>query len=211
MPQVINNILATSNYIPFLIFFLLFLSGFGFPLSEDLVIIAAAIIAKENDHLLFHLYIAIYIGLITSDHIAFWIGYHMGHKIKNMRWFKKILSEKKMLLIQKYLHNHGILTFIICRFIPFGIRNTLFVSSGFSKMNYKLFTIYDLISGVISSSTLYFLIYFLGIDVEKPFKIAGIILFIALAATIFTLILIFFVFRKEKPDDTIADINNSQE
>jgi membrane protein DedA with SNARE-associated domain len=131
----------------------------------------------------------------------------MGDEIKNRKWFRKTLSDRKMLIIQKYLHKYGILTFIICRFIPFGVRNMLFMSSGFSKMDYKLFAIYDLIAATISTTTLYFLIYYLGISVEKPLKMAGIILFVILIAILVTLFLNFFVFKKEKSDDS----NSSEE
>ncbi len=202
MSAVITNILSVSHYLPFIIFFILLLSGFNIPFSEDLIIISSAIIAQEHPRLLIPLFVAIYLGVVISDHIAYWIGFHMGDRIKNTKWFTKMLSAKKMLIIQKYLHEHGILTFIICRFIPFGVRNTLFMSCGFSKMDYKLFTIYDVIAATVNTTTLYFLIYFLGISVEKPFKIVGIVLFAVLAAALLTIIIKFFILQKEKSGES---------
>ena len=212
MSAIICNILSVSHYLPFIVFFLLLLAGFNLPFSEDLIIISSAIIAQERTSLFFPLYIAIYLGVVISDHIAYWIGFNMGTEIKNRKWFTKTLSDKKILIIQKYLHNYGILTFIICRFIPFGVRNMLFMGSGFSKMDYKLFTIYDLIAAIINTTTLYFLIYFLGISVQKPFKTAGIILFVILIAILITLTLNFLVFKKEKPADSNdkSDDNNDK-
>ena len=199
---IICDILSVSHFLPFIVFFLLLLAGFNLPFSEDLIIITSAIIAQERTSLFFPLYIAIYLGVVISDHIAYWIGFNMGAGIKKRKWFTKRVPENKILIIQKYLHNHGILTFIICRFIPFGVRNMLFMGSGFSKMDYRLFTIYDLIAATINTTTLYFLIYFLGVSVQKPFKTAGIILFVILIAVLLTLTLNFFVFKKDKSDDT---------
>jgi len=158
--------------------------------------------------MLIPLYIAIYVGVVIGDHISYWIGYNLGHKIKKFKWFAKRLSDKKISIIQKYLNKYGIFTYIVCRFIPFGIRNTLFMSSGFSRMNYKLFTIYDLIAATINTSTLYFLVYFLGRSAEKPFKVAGIVLFILLFITLITIILKFVVFQKEKLDDSSVPVES---
>ena len=119
LSAIIANILSVSNYLPFIVFFVLLLAGFNLPFSEDLIIISSAIIAQEKTSLLIPLYIAIYLGVIISDHIAFWIGFSMGDEIKKKKWFIRVVPEKKMLTIQKYLHKYGIWTFIICRFIPF--------------------------------------------------------------------------------------------
>ena len=204
MTEIINNLISIGDYLPFIVFFLLLL-GFCMPLSEDLIIITSAIIAEDYRHLTIPLYIAIYLGLLMSDNISYWIGFHAGYKLKKIKWFSKALSEKKISTIQKYLNKYGIFTFIVCRFIPFGVRNTLFLSSGLSKMRYKFFIIYDLIAAAISSSTLYFIVYFLGASAGNSFKTIGIILFAVLLTAVITLILIFGVFRKKKPD---AD-NNS--
>lgn len=82
------------------------------------------------------------------------------------------------------LERHGILTFIVCRFIPFGIRNTLFMSSGFFGLRARTFLLYDVIAAAISTNTLFFLVYYFGDAIKKPVKIAGIILFVMLISAI---------------------------
>jgi len=203
LSEIVNNFLLNNyQYLPFIVFFMLLLAAINIPFSEDLIIITCAIVAHEHKQSLIPLYVAIYTGVIIGDHIAYWIGFHLGHNIKKIKWFAKVLSDKKVSVIQKYLNKYGIFTFIVCRFIPFGVRNTLFMTSGFSKMNYKYFSIYDIIAATINTSTLYFLIYFIGISVEKPFKIIGIVLFFVLLAALLTLFLNFFVFKKEKAEDS---------
>jgi membrane protein DedA with SNARE-associated domain len=191
--------MSIGHFLPLIVFFILLLTGFSIPLSEDLIIITSALIAEENPYLLFPLHIAIFLGVVAADHISYWIGFHFGHKIKNIKRFKRTLSERRILIIQKYLNKYGIFTFIVCRFIPFGVRNTLFLSSGFSKMKYRLFTIYELTAALISTSTLYYLIYFLGISAEKNFKIIGIVLFCIFVVALITIILKFIVFKRRKP------------
>lgn len=189
MPGILARIISQTDYLPFIIFGSLILSGFNIPISEDIIIISSAILAEADNGLLFPLYIAIYAGVLISDHIAYWIGTRMRHGFSDNSFLRKKRSQKVIFLIQKYLHNHGVLTFIFCRFIPFGVRNTLFMSSGFTGMSYRLFTIYDLIAVSINTSVLYFLIYFLGISIERPFKIIGVVLF---AIFVFTLAIILY-------------------
>ena len=207
MDAIISDLMLKTDYLPYIIFGALILSGLNFPFSEDIIIISSALVADANPRLLIPLYISIYSGVLISDHIAYWIGYRMSHGVKKSSFFSRMISEKKIEVIQKYLHSHGILTFIICRFIPFGVRNALFMSSGLSRMNYKYFTLYDTIAVSINTASLYFLIYFLGISVKKPFKIAGYILFTILIITagiiIFKLLILLRDKRKQNQDSDL--------
>jgi phosphatidylserine decarboxylase precursor-related protein len=88
-----------------------------------------------------------------------------------------------------YLSKYGIFTFIVCRFIPFGVRNTLFMTSGFLGLPIRRFALYDITAALISTNTLFFLFYHFGDDVRNPIRVAGVILFVLMVFTVLGLLL----------------------
>ncbi len=167
------------TYAPLLVFILLLLAGLNLPLSEDLIIITSAFLARSNVELTYNFYIALLAGVIISDHMAYWIGNRIGHGL-HKKYLQKFLSPAKLERVHFYIKKYGIFSFIICRFIPFGVRNTLFISSGIMRMKYGLFALFDGIAAIISVSTLYFLFFRLGASMERPYRILGIVLFVLL-------------------------------
>lgn len=213
MLTILQNIYEYSQYLPPAIFILLLLAGLNIPISEDLLIISSATIAASQPDMLIPIYIAIYLGVVASDHIAYWLGNMMHNTAKRSKFFTKMFNSKKFAILAKYLKKHGILTFIVCRFIPFGVRNLLFMGCGFTKLKYKSFCLFDTIAATISTSVLYFSIYKLGRAYEKQFKFVGIALFITLiiAVAILTIRLFFFWKEKHGKDDEIpVDLSETE-
>lgn len=171
------------TYAPLVAFFLLLLAGLNLPLSEDLIIITSAFLARSNEESKYYFYAALLAGVIISDHMAYWIGNRIGHGL-HKKYFHKFLTPAKLERVHFYIKKYGIFSFIICRFIPFGVRNTLFISSGIMRMKYGLFTLFDGIAATISVSTLYFLFFRLGSEMERPYRILGIVLFLLLLIVI---------------------------
>jgi membrane protein DedA with SNARE-associated domain len=95
-----------------------------------------------------------------------------------------LFSKKKLDRMQHYLEKFGIFTFIVGRFIPFGVRNTLFFSSGFIGLRLRRFALYDITAATISISTLFSLTYHFGEVIEKPFHVVGKILFLMVLSTV---------------------------
>jgi membrane-associated protein len=171
------------TYAPVIAFILLLLAGLNLPLSEDLIIITSAFLARANEESKYYFFAALLAGVIISDHMAYWIGNRIGHGL-HKKYFYKFLTPSKLERVHFYIKKYGIFSFIICRFIPFGVRNTLFISSGIMRMKYGLFTLFDGIAATISVSTLYFLFFRLGSEMERPYRILGIVLFILLLITL---------------------------
>jgi membrane protein DedA with SNARE-associated domain len=178
------------DFFPLVALICLLLAGLNIPMSEDLIIITGAILCRKDPDILALTLAAIYAGVIISDFMVYWIGIQIRKGVAKTRLASKVVTEKRLNKIHYYLDKFGILTFIVCRFIPFGVRNSLFMASGILNLRLRVFALFDIIAACISVNTLFFLVYFLGEQIEKPFKIAGIILFILLVV-----ITIFFVSR----------------
>jgi membrane-associated protein len=190
----IEFIQSNVQLAPFIIFSLLLLAGFNIPVSEDLMIILSASIAIKNPEYVFPLYFGVYAGAYCSDLICYTIGRLIGPKIwdistqanakmestsipkpikfivsKFLLMLSKIAAKESVDKISNFYKKYGIFTLIFGRFIPFGVRNTLFFSAGMGKMNFYKFALSDLVACTLSSSLLFSMIYIYGETVYKDY------------------------------------------
>lgn len=182
MDFLISYLTAHISYWPIVAFLVLIPAGFNLPISEDAIIILSAAVAQADHKILFPTYIGLFLGIFISDIICYYFGRVASKGALKFRKIRKKLTKERLSIIKHELNKNGYTTFIICRFIPFGVRNVLFTSSGFVHLGIKRFIKYDSIAVIISSSTLYFLIFFVGESAQLWFKILGIALFVLLVA-----------------------------
>jgi membrane protein DedA with SNARE-associated domain len=180
-----------TEYFPVVAFIALMLAGGNVPISEDLVIITGAIICYKEKSLLVPTFAAIYSAVIIGDFVCYWLGTRIRKGLVKTRFVVWMFSPKNVDKIGHFINKFGIFTFIVCRFIPFGVRNTLFMSSGFVGMKAKRFALYDIPAATISITTLFFLAYRFGEVIEKPFKVVGIVLFVTLLSAVVLVIVRF--------------------
>jgi len=177
----------------------LLLAGLNIPISEDLVIITGALLNQdvvqaqvaETRGMLIPSLLAIYAGVIISDFVSYYLGTLIRKGAFKVKFADTLFSPKKLDLFHRHLDKHGSLTFIVCRFIPFGARNTLFMTSGFLGLPLRRFALYDIPAALISTNTLFFLVYHFGDDIKNPIRVAGIVLFVLLVLTVLFLVIRF--------------------
>ena len=110
-----------------------------------------------------------------------------------VKFFARNLPPKKMEKVQKFLEEYGILTLIIGRFIPFGVRNTMFMTSGMSKMNPYKFAFADFIACVLTCSSYFDLYYRFGEQMVELIKRFNMLIF-----GLFILVVLFYIIKKYK-------------
>ena len=190
---------ALSQYVhfyPLAALVSLLLAGLNIPISEDLVIITGALLNQEavqaqiegTRGMLVPSLLAIYAGVIISDFMSYYLGTLVRKGVFKARFADTLFSPKKLDLVHRHLDRHGSLTFIVCRFIPFGARNTLFMTSGFLGLPLRRFAFYDIPAALISTNTLFFLVYLFGDEIKNPIRVAGVVLFVLLILTILFLV-----------------------
>jgi len=199
MPDIFSLLSGYVDYFPLIAFLGLLLAGLNLPVSEDLIIITGALVCHEKPHLVAPTLVAIFSGVILTDFFVYWVGTKVRKGTAKSKFFSRLIPEKALDKMHYYLDKYGILTFIVGRFIPFGVRNTLFFAAGFFRLRFRFFVINDVLAAIISINTLFFLIYHFGEVIKKPIEIAGVTLFVLLIAGIISLVIRFFVvWRKEK-------------
>lgn len=185
MDYFLNIISQHLEFAPIIIFFLLILAGFAFPISEDLLVFTGAVISANNPSLKVPLFISLLFGAYLSDLIAYgFLGRFLGLKIFKIKILSKFINQKKIYQISDFYEKYGVFTLFFGRFIPFGVRNALFISAGIGKMNFAKFSIIDFFS-CLTSCTLYFLLYFhFGKDIIQQIQNFNIFLFVAFLCVI---------------------------
>lgn len=147
------------------------LAGFNIPISADLVVFLAAFLAAtvipEHASLLFFFVLA---GCYLSALISYSMGRFLGASLMNKKWFSKIFPENRLQKIRTYYEKHGIWVLILGRFIPFGVRNCIFMSSGMSKLSIKKFMLFDALGCSLWYTLLFFLFFILGKNAEYLFS-----------------------------------------
>jgi membrane protein DedA with SNARE-associated domain len=210
MPDIIAWISQYTEFYPLLAILLLFLASLNIPFSEDLIIITGALLCRGDPSMLLPTFLSLYFGVAISDYFPYIIGKYLRKGTLKMSFLTRLFSQRRMDKMHHYLEKFGIFTFIVCRFIPFGVRNTLFMSSGFFGLRLRRFAVYDITAATISVSTLFFLVYHFGEAIEKPFQVVGKILFVlVLSAFIFIAIRIIrrIIFKRKKARVKQQDLN----
>ena len=195
MEELIQIIQANIQYAHFIIFGALLLAGFNIPVSEDAMLFISAILASSHPEYLMHLFIGVYLGAYFSDLICYGLGRKFGPRLLEIRFFANMVSPERITKISAYYEKYGVITLILGRFIPFGVRNALFLTAGLGKMNFIKFALSDLLACTISSVSFFSLYYFYGESVIAYIKQGNMLVF----SLAFILLAVFW-YRKKKLD-----------
>lgn len=187
MDPLFELLLTNAPHAHWMIFGCLMLAGFNVPISEDLMIILSATLAAtvipENA---LKLFLAVFLGCYLSDWLCYWIGRKWGPSLWKWRWFAKTISTKRLIQVEAYYEKYGFRTLLIGRFIPFGVRNCLFLTAGMGKMPFGKFILSDGIACLLSNAALFSLTYALSSHYETilaTIKTFNLFLFLVFAVT----------------------------
>jgi membrane protein DedA with SNARE-associated domain len=146
-----------------IIFCSLLLAGLNMPISEDLMLLTSGFLASavvpENAY---KLWTAVFIGAYISDWLAYWTGRLLGPKLLTMRFFSRFIKQERIDKMHAFYEKWGFFAFLIGRFVPFGIRNCLFISAGMGHMSFGKFLLLDGFAALISTTTAFLLAYSFG-------------------------------------------------
>lgn len=190
-------ILAHADKAHWFIFGGILLAGFNLPISLDVLLIAGALLAATvvPEHTL-HLFLALFFGALFSAWIAYGLGRLFGPKLLRFRLFSKLLTPDRLKRMQKFHVRFGLWSLIIGRFIPFGVRNCVFMSSGLSKTPFLFFAMRDAIACLLWTSVCFAACFFLGQNYEL--LIRGVKTFNLLIFSLFSVTLIGWVWYKKR-------------
>jgi membrane-associated protein len=199
--QVMQMINANVAMAPYIIFGLFLLAGFNIPVSEDLMLFTAAMLAVKNPEHMWNLWWWTFAGAYISDLICYgFIGRYLGTKLFKVQFFANMITQEKLDTINGFFKKYGIWTLIFGRFVPFGFRNGLFLAAGLGKMNAWKFAISDFIAATISCVTYFYIYYNFGETAIAYVKKANYVI-AALAIAVIAGVLVKKYKAKSKPKE----------
>jgi len=167
MEEIITFACNHAHQSHWIIFCLLLLAGLNIPISEDALLIAGGVIASTcipNETIF--LFSWLYCGCILAAWETYWIGRLFGPKLYDIKWFERIVTPQRIKKLNAYYEKFGILTFMVIRFCPGGVRNALFLTSGLCKMPFWKFILRDGFSASISATLIFSLGYYFGANYQ---------------------------------------------
>lgn len=200
MEHLTQFLFAHAAHAHWIIFGALMLAGCNVPISEDLMIILsgslAATLVPENT---WKLFVCVFLGCYLSDWVCYWMGRKLGPKLLSWKWFAKTISVKRLDTTRAYYEKYGFWTLLIGRFIPFGVRNCLFLTAGIGRMHFGKFLLSDGIACLLSNTILFSLSFTLSkhLDlVRQGVSTFNLLLFGTFGVTVITFI---WYKRRKKP------------
>lgn len=147
--EIIMKDYQTATY--FILCFIIFcetgLVATPFLPGDSLLFAAGAITAKTEILNVWVLIPLLFLSAIAGDNTNYFIGKFVGHKLFEMRGFRKILKKKYLDQTHEFYEKHGGKTIIIARFIPI-IRTFAPFVAGVAEMKYMRYILFCIIGGV---------------------------------------------------------------
>jgi membrane protein DedA with SNARE-associated domain len=147
----------------FAVFGVLLISGFGFPLPEDITLVAGGFISSlacpvdmtfwpalqtcHQVHVMFGVAMA---GVLIGDSTMFLIGRIYGQRVLNIKIFSKIITPKRYQWAEEMFEKYGTYFVFAARFMP-GLRSPIFMVTGITrKVSFLKFFLTDGFAAIIS-------------------------------------------------------------
>lgn len=173
-----------------------FFFGFFLP-GDSLLVTAGLLIATGLDMNVYLLGAMLNVAAIAGDALNYWVGRYTGPKIfvrDDSFFFKKKHVERA----HDFYVKHGAKTIVLARFMPI-IRTFAPLVAGVAKMDYRIFTVYNIIGGTAWIWSMLFTGYFLGRYVPGIDKYIELVIIVVIFLSILPGILAWLKERKRRP------------
>lgn len=146
---------------PWMIFGLLFLCGLGFPLPEEIPIMAAGYFIGAGRMDWGITCVLAWCGIIGGDCVLYWFGRRYGLNITRIRVVGKAFTQERILRAEHLFERWGVWVVALGRLIS-GVRSVMCVAAGAIKYNFVKFVIVDGLAAIVSGGLFIFLGWWLG-------------------------------------------------
>jgi membrane protein DedA with SNARE-associated domain len=145
----LNFLDGHSAYVIYIfLFFLLLLCGVGFPMAEELVLLAGGMLVASavlNPALMF---LVTFLGVMLGDVLLFGFGHGLATRFTHSAYFTRWFSPQRLARGQAFFVRHGSATVFLARFIP-GLRAPTFLLAGTMRMGFWRFVVMDTLAALV--------------------------------------------------------------
>ncbi|MBE5527494.1 hypothetical protein A9J41_00995 [Laribacter hongkongensis] len=121
-----------SPHAALLAFVLLLAGGLALPIPEDVVLVSAGIVAGLGHAGLADMLVITFLGVLLGDVAMYAIGWHWGDRIRQWRFFDRLVSAEREAGIRAAFARRSIWFVFAARFL-WGIRVAVYLVAGMSR------------------------------------------------------------------------------
>ena len=151
---------------PEALFFLLFASGLGLPLPEDVPLIAAGFCIAQKKMLWIVGAPVAWFAMMCGDSSLYILGYLLGWRVVHLPLLGRHLSEARLKKCAGWFDRWGMWTVGIGRMFA-GIRTAIVVTAGSLRFNYAKLIVADGLAAMVSGGAFMLLGYWAGLQATK--------------------------------------------
>jgi membrane protein DedA with SNARE-associated domain len=140
-----DSIVETIAEYPYVGVALVFLlCGMGFPLPEELVLIAGGYVCAKFPEKALVPWMMVWCGsaILAGDLLPFVAGRVFGTRMLRVRWLRLTVTRKRLAKFDRWFRRRGDMVIFIARFLA-GIRVIAFFTAGTMKMPWRRFLLLD--------------------------------------------------------------------
>jgi membrane protein DedA with SNARE-associated domain len=140
---------------------LLFASGFGLPINEDILLLVAAALTLKGVMDPLPLIAVAWCGLLSADTLIFHWGRLLGVRVLRHRFIARWVPKARLAAMQGAMLRYGPGYIFVVRFMP-GMRTALFFAAGSLRMPYRYMLIYDGAAALVELPLLVYGVRYIG-------------------------------------------------
>jgi membrane protein DedA with SNARE-associated domain len=144
-----------------LVFAALAATGFGLPVNEDLLLLAAAALTLHGVMEPVPLAAVAWSGILVADTLVFHWGHRFGARLLRHRHVARMLPPARLEALQVKVRRWGPATLAAVRFLP-GLRTGVLFAAGSLKLRHRDLWLYDGLAGAVEIPLLVFTVRALG-------------------------------------------------
>jgi membrane-associated protein len=141
-------------------------SGVLFPVlpGDSLLFVAGLVAAGESEEVarfasLWQLLVFIPLAAVIGGQIGYWIGRYAGTAM--FKPGNRVLKERYLAEAHEFFERRGPITIFLARFVPI-VRTLAPIVAGAARMNFLLFTVYNVVGAIVWGCGITLLGYWLG-------------------------------------------------
>jgi membrane protein DedA with SNARE-associated domain len=143
----VNALLEHFGYLA--VMALLVAGGVGVPLPEEVVQLAAGVLAHQGVLALWKVMLAAWVGVVAGDSMVYAIGRRHGERVLSSGLVSRVLTADRRERLRGHFERHAFLTVLAARHLG-GVRAAVFALAGVHRVPYRTVVVADAISALVS-------------------------------------------------------------
>jgi membrane protein DedA with SNARE-associated domain len=164
MAEVLNAILEHGSLL--VVMLALIIAGFGVPVPEDIMLVAAGVLVARGECTFVEALIACTIGVFVGDTSIFLLARKYGHRLLEVRPFRWIFTEARKQRTLELFQRHGHVIVFMGRHMA-GLRMPIFAMSGIYGVKLRTFWLYDGLGLLVSAPAVIGIGYYFAKNLSK--------------------------------------------